>query len=214
MPGRYCPGELVDGPRSTTGEKAVSVVAGKRSCFGLPWKTSCLGADGKYMRREEPQVCMQWAATCVEGRQGVAAPEYDSEENISIEKIGQGTYSHVYKACNLDSGKIALKKVRFDNLEHRDIKGSNLLLDNLGILKIADFGLATFFCPDQNQLLTSRVVMLWYRPPEFLLGATDCGVGIDLWERAMDIANQEENGSQWQHRYNGSLGIDASIYVH
>jgi cyclin-dependent kinase 12/13 len=64
---------------------------------------------------------------------------------------------------------------------HRDIKGSNLLIDNEGILKIADFGLASFFDPNHRHPMTSRVVTLWYRPPELLLGATDYGVGIDLW---------------------------------
>jgi len=71
---------------------------------------------------------------------------------------------------------------------HRDIKGSNLLIDNEGILKIADFGLATFFYPDQKQLLTSRVVTLWYRPPELLLGATDYGVAVDIWSAGCILA--------------------------
>nr|XP_043627451.1 probable serine/threonine-protein kinase At1g54610 [Erigeron canadensis]XP_043627452.1 probable serine/threonine-protein kinase At1g54610 [Erigeron canadensis]XP_043627453.1 probable serine/threonine-protein kinase At1g54610 [Erigeron canadensis] len=190
-----------------------------------------------------------------------------------IDKIGQGTYSNVYKAKDTMTGKIvALKKVRFDNLEpesvkfmareililrrldhpnvvkleglvtsrmscslylvfeymehdlaglaasptikftepqvkcymhqilsglehchnrhvlHRDIKGSNLLLDNDGSLKIADFGLATFFDPNHKQPMTSRVVTLWYRPPELLLGATDYGVGIDLWSAGCILA--------------------------
>ncbi|KAG6523521.1 hypothetical protein ZIOFF_013382 [Zingiber officinale] len=182
---------------------------------------------------------------------------------IAVEnrQIGQGTYSSVYRARDLDNKKIvALKKVRFDNLEpesvkfmareililrrldhpnivkleglvtsrmscslylvfeymehdlaglasspglkfsepqvkcymqqllhglghchnreilHRDIKGSNLLIDDSGILKIADFGLASFFDPEQRLPLTSRVVTLWYRPPELLLGATNYGV--------------------------------------
>nr|XP_025637480.1 probable serine/threonine-protein kinase At1g54610 isoform X3 [Arachis hypogaea] len=183
-----------------------------------------------------------------------------------LAKIGQGTYSNVYKARDLVSGKIvALKKVRFDDLEgesvkfmareilvlkkldhpnvvkleglvtsricssiylvfeymdhdlaglvaghglnftqpqikcymkqllcglehchsrgvlHRDIKGSNLLIDNQGILKIADFGLAAFYDSKQTRPMTNRVVTLWYRPPELLLGATFYGVGIDLW---------------------------------
>ncbi|KAH9328803.1 hypothetical protein KI387_000911 [Taxus chinensis] len=190
-----------------------------------------------------------------------------------LDKIGQGTYSNVYKARDIVSGKIvALKKVRFDNLEpesvkfmareilvlrrldhpnvvkleglvtsrmscslylvfeymehdlaglaaspeinftepqvkcyvsqllsglehchnrgvlHRDIKGSNLLLDNGGVLKIADFGLAAFFNPDHKQPMTSRVVTLWYRPPELLLGATDYGVGVDLWSAGCILA--------------------------
>lgn len=71
---------------------------------------------------------------------------------------------------------------------HRDIKGSNLLIDNYGNLKIADFGLATFFRPRQKQPLTSRVVTLWYRPPELLLGSTDYGVAVDLWSSGCILA--------------------------
>ncbi|KAK0607186.1 hypothetical protein LWI29_010908 [Acer saccharum] len=190
-----------------------------------------------------------------------------------LDKIGQGTYSNVYKARDTLTGQIvALKKVRFDNLEpesvkfmareililrrldhpnvvkleglvtsrmscslylvfkymehdlaglaasptikftepqvkcymhqllsglehchnrnvlHRDIKGSNLLIDNDGVLKIADFGLASFFDPNHKQPMTSRVVTLWYRPPELLLGATDYGVGVDLWSAGCILA--------------------------
>ncbi|KAH1149210.1 hypothetical protein GLYMA_16G001502v4 [Glycine max] len=64
---------------------------------------------------------------------------------------------------------------------HPDIKGSNLLLDSNGYLKIGDFRLATLFQPSNRKPLTSRVVTLWYRPPELLLGATDYGVTVDLW---------------------------------
>ncbi|XP_023635865.1 probable serine/threonine-protein kinase At1g54610 isoform X2 [Capsella rubella] len=71
---------------------------------------------------------------------------------------------------------------------HRDIKGSNLLIDNDGILKIADFGLATFYDPKQKQTMTSRVVTLWYRPPELLLGAINYGTGVDLWSAGCILA--------------------------
>ncbi|XP_022895201.1 probable serine/threonine-protein kinase At1g54610 [Olea europaea var. sylvestris] len=189
-----------------------------------------------------------------------------AESYVKIDKVGQGTYSNVYKARDKDTGKIvALKKVRFDTSEpesvkfmareimillkldhpnivklqglatsrmqyslylvfdymqsdlarilsrpderltepqvkcymqqllsglqhchergilHRDIKGSNLLIDRNGMLKIADFGLANFYNPEKKRPLTTRVVTLWYRAPELLLGATDYGVGIDLW---------------------------------
>ncbi|KAH6769784.1 Protein kinase superfamily protein [Perilla frutescens var. hirtella] len=192
---------------------------------------------------------------------------------VKIDKIGQGTYSNVYKARDAITGQVvALKKVRFDNLEpesvrfmareililrrldhpnvvklqglatsrmscslylvfdymvhdlaglvstpgikftepqvkcfmhqllsglehchtrhvlHRDIKGSNLLIDDGGVLKIADFGLASTFDPNNKQPMTSRVVTLWYRPPELLLGATNYGVGIDLWSAGCILA--------------------------
>ncbi|AQK98418.1 probable serine/threonine-protein kinase At1g54610 [Zea mays] len=64
---------------------------------------------------------------------------------------------------------------------HRDIKTSNLLVSSDGILKIADFGLATSYDPEDARPMTSQVITLWYRPPELLLGSTHYGVGVDLW---------------------------------
>ncbi|PSS31830.1 Serine/threonine-protein kinase [Actinidia chinensis var. chinensis] len=224
---------------------------------------------------EREQIAAGWPSwlTSVAGEavQGWLPRSADSFEKLN--KIGQGTYSSVYKARDLKTGKIvAMKKVRFVNMDpesvrfmareihvlrkldhpnvmkleglvtsrvsgslylvfeymehdlaglaasakikftepqikcyvqqllsglehchsrgvlHRDIKGSNLLIDNNGVLKIGDFGLATFFQPDQKQPLTSRVVTLWYRAPELLLGATEYGVAIDLWSAGCILA--------------------------
>jgi len=64
---------------------------------------------------------------------------------------------------------------------HRDIKGSNLLINNDGQLKLADFGLARVYDTDKQHAYTNRVITLWYRPPELLLGATMYGPAIDMW---------------------------------
>ncbi|XP_059440886.1 probable serine/threonine-protein kinase At1g54610 [Corylus avellana] len=224
---------------------------------------------------EGEQIAAGWpswlAAVAGEAIRGWTPRRADSFQKL--DKIGQGTYSNVYMARDLEHNKtVALKKVRFDNLEpesvrfmareihilrrldhpnvikleglvtsrmscslylvfeymehdlaglashpglkfteaqvkcymqqllqgldhchscgvlHRDIKGSNLLIDNNGILKIADFGLASFFDPHQSQPLTSRVVTLWYRPPELLLGATFYGTAVDLWSTGCILA--------------------------
>ncbi|GMF43769.1 unnamed protein product [Phytophthora fragariaefolia] len=60
-----------------------------------------------------------------------------------------------------------------------DIKCSNLLLTRDHLLKVADFGLARSLRGDQ--LFTNKVVTLWYRPPELLLGATSYDASIDMW---------------------------------
>ncbi|XP_059642722.1 protein IMPAIRED IN BABA-INDUCED STERILITY 1 isoform X2 [Cornus florida] len=228
-----------------------------------------LGNLQKYVEGE--QVAAGWpawlSAVAGEAIHGWVPLKADSFEKL--EKIGQGTYSSVFRARDSESGRIvALKKVRFDNFEpesvrfmareimilrrldhpniikleglitsrlscsiylvfeymehdisgllsspdikftdaqvkcymkqllsglehchsrgvmHRDIKGANLLVNNEGILKIADFGLANF-CRSgpsgHRQPLTSRVITLWYRPPELLLGSTDYGASVDLW---------------------------------
>ncbi|XP_039006237.1 probable serine/threonine-protein kinase At1g09600 [Hibiscus syriacus] len=231
--------------------------------------------DGSNTEGDKEGVSGGWpswlASVAGEAVDGWLPRKSDSFEKL--EKIGQGTYSSVYKARDLETDKIvAMKKVRFVNMEplsvrfmareiiilrkldhpnvmklecivtsrmssslylvfeymehdlaglaatpgitltepqikcymqqlfrgiehchsrgvlHRDLKGSNLLINDNGILKIADFGLGATFQVDQKQPLTSRVVTLWYRAPELLLGETEYGVAIDLWSAGCILA--------------------------
>ncbi|PSR84780.1 Cyclin-dependent kinase [Actinidia chinensis var. chinensis] len=63
---------------------------------------------------------------------------------------------------------------------HRDLKTSNLLLNNKGELKICDFGLARQYGSPLKPY-THLVVTLWYRAPELLLGAKQYSTAIDMW---------------------------------
>ncbi|KAL2322051.1 hypothetical protein Fmac_026430 [Flemingia macrophylla] len=258
---RWKTGESVGASRSELGESGrASSNAGSES---LSFR---LGNLSRYVEGE--QAAAGWpawlSAVACEAIHGWVPLRPDAFEKL--DKIGQGTYSSVFRAKEIETGKIvALKKVRFDNFEpesvrfmareimilrrldhpniikleglitsrlscsiylvfeymehditgllsrpeikfsesqikcymkqllsglehchsrgvmHRDIKGSNLLVNNEGILKVADFGLANFSNSGNKQPLTSRVVTLWYRPPELLLGSTDYGPSVDLW---------------------------------
>uniref|UniRef100_A0A182PP02 Cyclin-dependent kinase 12 n=1 Tax=Anopheles epiroticus TaxID=199890 RepID=A0A182PP02_9DIPT len=68
------------------------------------------------------------------------------------------------------------------NFLHRDIKCSNILMNNRGEVKLADFGLARLYNADNRERpYTNKVITLWYRPPELLLGEERYGPAIDVW---------------------------------
>ncbi|EGT33496.1 CBN-CDK-1 protein [Caenorhabditis brenneri] len=63
---------------------------------------------------------------------------------------------------------------------HRDLKPQNLLVDNKGAIKLADFGLARAI-GIPIRVYTHEVVTLWYRAPEILMGAQRYSMGVDMW---------------------------------
>ncbi|XP_069948126.1 cyclin-dependent kinase 9-like [Cherax quadricarinatus] len=92
---------------------------------------------------------------------------------------------------------------------HRDMKAANVLITKSGTLKLADFGLARAFSQRNGQpnRYTNRVVTLWYRPPELLLGERNYGPPIDLWGAGCIMAEMWTRtpimqGSTEQHQLN------------
>ncbi|KAI8309507.1 CTD kinase subunit alpha [Colletotrichum sp. SAR11_59] len=85
-----------------------------------------------------------------------------------------------------------MAKQLFDGLDylhkrgvlHRDIKAANILVSSDGILKLADFGLARFYAKRHQLDYTNRVITIWYRSPELLLGETQYGPACDVWSAA------------------------------
>lgn len=56
-----------------------------------------------------------------------------------------------------------------------------ILMNNRGEIKIADFGMARYFGDPPPPKMTQLVVTLWYRAPELLLGTENYGKPIDIW---------------------------------
>ncbi|XP_064584956.1 cyclin-dependent kinase 3 [Zonotrichia leucophrys gambelii] len=63
---------------------------------------------------------------------------------------------------------------------HRDLKPQNLLINEAGAIKLADFGLARAFGVPLRTY-THEVVTLWYRAPEILLGCRYYSTPVDIW---------------------------------
>uniref|UniRef100_A0A4W2FMA6 cyclin-dependent kinase n=1 Tax=Bos indicus x Bos taurus TaxID=30522 RepID=A0A4W2FMA6_BOBOX len=63
---------------------------------------------------------------------------------------------------------------------HRDLKPQNLLINERGELKLADFGLARAKSVP-TKTYSNEVVTLWYRPPDVLLGSTEYSTPLDMW---------------------------------
>ncbi|EMR70619.1 putative cmgc cdk protein kinase protein [Eutypa lata UCREL1] len=84
-----------------------------------------------------------------------------------------------------------LRYLHDSHILHRDMKAANLLINNRGILQIADFGLARHYdgpIPKRGggggegrREYTSLVVTRWYRPPELLLNLKKYTTSIDMW---------------------------------
>ncbi|XP_030516531.2 cyclin-dependent kinase C-2 C-like isoform X2 [Rhodamnia argentea] len=104
--------------------------------------------------------------------------EHDLSGLISAPQI---MFSDAQVKCYMKQLLSGIEHCHLHGVIHRDIKASNILVNNEGILRIGDFGLANVLNPKNRQHLTSHVVTLWYRPPELLMGSTSYGVSVDLW---------------------------------
>lgn len=80
-----------------------------------------------------------------------------------------------------------LNYLHYQDIGHRDIKPHNLLLDpQTSVLKVCDFGCAKKLMHGETSI--SYICSRYYRPPELCMGATQYGVGIDMWSGGCVVA--------------------------
>lgn len=70
---------------------------------------------------------------------------------------------------------------------HRDLKPQNILVDNKGNVKLADFGLGRSISIPLRTY-THDIVTLWYRPPEIILGSKYYSSSVDVWSAGCIMA--------------------------
>ncbi|KAJ8930768.1 hypothetical protein NQ314_016402 [Rhamnusium bicolor] len=108
--------------------------------------------------------------------------EYMDHDLMGLLESGMVDFNELNNACIMKQLLDGLNYCHKKNFLHRDIKCSNILMNNRGEVKLADFGLARLYnAEDRQRPYTNKVITLWYRPPELLLGEERYGPAIDIW---------------------------------
>ncbi|XP_016896133.1 cyclin-dependent kinase 12 isoform X2 [Cynoglossus semilaevis] len=107
--------------------------------------------------------------------------EYMDHDLMGLLESGLVQFSHEHVRSFMRQLMEGLDYCHKNNFLHRDIKCSNILLNNRGQIKLADFGLARFYNSEESRPYTNKVITLWYRPPELLLGEERYSPAIDVW---------------------------------
>lgn len=106
--------------------------------------------------------------------------EYMEHDLQALMETMKQPFSHSEVKCLMLQLFAGVKYLHENWVLHRDLKTSNLLLNNQGELKICDFGMARQY-GDPLKAYTHKVVTLWYRAPELLLGARKYSTAVDMW---------------------------------
>uniref|UniRef100_A0A667YAS9 Cyclin-dependent kinase 12 n=1 Tax=Myripristis murdjan TaxID=586833 RepID=A0A667YAS9_9TELE len=107
--------------------------------------------------------------------------EYMDHDLMGLLESGLVQFSHEHIRSFMRQLMEGLDYCHKKNFLHRDIKCSNILLNNSGQIKLADFGLARLYNSEESRPYTNKVITLWYRPPELLLGEERYSPAIDVW---------------------------------
>ncbi|VDK41852.1 unnamed protein product [Anisakis simplex] len=129
----------------------------------------------------------------------ILGKEYPAESSdiVELAELGRGAFGVVRKAQFKKTKTLMAVK----DIMHRDVKPSNILIDNSGSIKLCDFGIAGQLIDSRRAVTNSKGCAAYLAPER--VGSTDNSYGIraDVWSLGITLIELATGN----HPYNGCM---------
>lgn len=131
--------------------------------------------EAKLLARVQHRNVVNLLGYCVHGEEKLLVYEYVANESLDKILFKQGSRSPLDWNQRHDiimgvaKGLLYLHEDSHSCIIHRDIKASNILLDDKWVAKIADFGMARLFLEEQTHVNTRVAGTNGYMAPEYVM---------------------------------------------
>ncbi|XP_004297467.1 PREDICTED: putative receptor-like protein kinase At4g00960 [Fragaria vesca subsp. vesca] len=131
--------------------------------------------EAKLLARVQHRNVVNLLGYCVHGVEKLLVYEYVVNESLDKllfkpERRQELDWKRRYDIiCGVAKGLLYLHEDSHNRIIHRDIKASNILLDDKWVPKIADFGMARLFPEDQTHVNTRVAGTNGYMAPEYVM---------------------------------------------
>ncbi|XP_050373695.1 cysteine-rich receptor-like protein kinase 43 [Argentina anserina] len=131
--------------------------------------------EAKLLARVQHRNVVNLLGYCAHGAEKLLVYEYIVNESLDKllfkpERRQELDWKRRYEIiCGVAKGLLYLHEDSHNRIIHRDIKASNILLDDKWVPKIADFGMARLFPEDQTHVNTRVAGTNGYMAPEYVM---------------------------------------------